>query len=82
MDEIDLVEYMKRSLLGGRQYCLKEPLTTLPKARMQLRALYFLDRFTKVLLLGLFFWFIYRTFDLKTFFENRSSDNVGYLKAN
>lgn len=37
MDEIDLVDYMKRCILGGRQYCLKEPLTSLPKARMQLR---------------------------------------------
>ncbi|XP_037045960.1 putative fatty acyl-CoA reductase CG5065 isoform X2 [Bradysia coprophila] len=82
MDEIDLLEYMKRSLLGGRQYCLKEPLTSLPKARMQLRVLYCLDRFMKFLLLGLFFWAIYRIFDLKTFFENRSGDNLGYLKAN
>lgn len=34
---IDDVEYLKRSILGGRQYCLKEPLTTLPKARRQLK---------------------------------------------
>lgn len=38
MEAIDVAEYMKRSILGGRQYCLKEPLTTLPKARMQLKA--------------------------------------------
>ena len=37
MEHIDEKEYMKRTLLGGRQYCLKEPLSTLPKARMQLK---------------------------------------------
>lgn len=30
-------EYLKTSLLGGRQYCLKDPLSTLPKARIQLK---------------------------------------------
>lgn len=38
MDSIDNLEYLKKVILGGRQYCLKEPLTTLPKARMQLKA--------------------------------------------
>lgn len=36
-DPIPHIEYLKRSILGGRQYCLKEPLTTLPKARRQLK---------------------------------------------
>lgn len=36
-DSIPDLEYLKRSILGGRQYCLKEPLTTLPKARRQLK---------------------------------------------
>lgn len=30
-------EYLKNALLGGRQYCLKDPLSTLPKARIQLK---------------------------------------------
>lgn len=28
---------MKVSILGGRQYVMKEPLTSLPKSRIQLR---------------------------------------------
>lgn len=36
-DGIPDLEYLKRSILGGRQYCLKEPLSTLPKARRQLK---------------------------------------------
>jgi alcohol-forming fatty acyl-CoA reductase len=31
----NIYEYFKASILGGRQYCLKEPLSTLPKARLQ-----------------------------------------------
>lgn len=34
--DIELV-YLRDTLLGGRQYCMKEPLSTLPKARIQLR---------------------------------------------
>lgn len=30
-------DYLKNSLLGARQYCIKDPLSTLPKARMQLK---------------------------------------------
>lgn len=30
-------EYLKISLLGARQYCVKDPLSTLPKARLQLK---------------------------------------------
>jgi fatty acyl-CoA reductase len=28
-------DYLKNSLLGARQYCVKDPLSTLPKARLQ-----------------------------------------------
>lgn len=34
--KIDVDQLMLDGLLGGRQYCLKEPLTSLPKARIQL----------------------------------------------
>lgn len=35
--EGDPIDYLKLTILGGRQYCLKEPLSTLPKARIQLK---------------------------------------------
>lgn len=31
--DIDLNEYLKHIILGARQYCMKEDLSTLPKAR-------------------------------------------------
>lgn len=36
-EEVEIIEYLKSCILGGRQYCLKEPLATLPKARFQLK---------------------------------------------
>jgi fatty acyl-CoA reductase len=36
-EEVDQNEYLKHCILGGRQYCLKEKLETLPKARLQLK---------------------------------------------
>lgn len=37
IDKMDVLNYLKDAWLGGRQYCLKEPLSTLPKARIQLK---------------------------------------------
>ncbi|XP_055704509.1 putative fatty acyl-CoA reductase CG5065 isoform X2 [Phlebotomus papatasi] len=62
---IDNVEYLKKVILGGRQYCLKEPLTTLPKARMQLKVLYVLDVTAKFVLGGLLIWYLLSVFNLK-----------------
>lgn len=36
-EEVEVIAYLKNCILGGRQYCLKEPLETLPKARTQLK---------------------------------------------
>lgn len=36
-EEVDQVIYLKHCILGGRQYCLKEPNSSLPKARIQLK---------------------------------------------
>lgn len=48
MEGIDAKEYMKRTILGGRQYCLKEPLSTLPKARMQLKMYNMIYKFVQI----------------------------------
>lgn len=36
-EEVDENEYLKNCVLGGREFCLKEPQSTLPKARIQLK---------------------------------------------
>ncbi|XP_063982150.1 putative fatty acyl-CoA reductase CG5065 isoform X1 [Diachasmimorpha longicaudata] len=37
---IDDLEYIKRIILGARQYCMKEKMENLPRARMHLKLLY------------------------------------------
>ncbi|XP_026674822.1 putative fatty acyl-CoA reductase CG5065 isoform X3 [Ceratina calcarata] len=37
---VDLTEYIKNSILGARQYCMKEDLSTLPKARRHQAVMY------------------------------------------
>lgn len=34
---VDFDEYLFNGIMGGRQYCLKEPLSSIPKARVQLK---------------------------------------------
>lgn len=60
VDKIDTKEYLRRIMLGGRQYCLKEPLSSLPKARIQLKALYVLDKVAKAFFLWLLVWGLLR----------------------
>lgn len=35
--KIDVTEYTKQSLVGGRVYCTKDPLSTLPRAKKLIR---------------------------------------------
>lgn len=36
-EEVEGHKYLKNCILGGREFCLKEPLSSLPKARLQLK---------------------------------------------
>lgn len=36
-DEIDVDEYFKKGLYGGREYLLKDPPETLPQARKEIK---------------------------------------------
>ncbi|CAG9797074.1 unnamed protein product [Chironomus riparius] len=45
------LDYLRDTLLGGRQYCMKEPLSTLPKARIQLKIMKIIDALIKLFFL-------------------------------
>lgn len=59
---MDIRSYMKDIILGSRQYCLKEPLSTLTKARRQIMFLYVLDKIGKTFLLCLMGWLLLKMF--------------------
>lgn len=65
VDRIDTKDYIRRIVLGGRQYCMKEPLSTLPKARIQLKALYVLDKVGKAFMIWFLTWSILSITGLK-----------------
>ncbi|XP_046383094.1 putative fatty acyl-CoA reductase CG5065 [Ischnura elegans] len=44
MTAVDWNPYIRGTVLGTRQFCLHEDLSTIPKARKHLRRLYYLDR--------------------------------------
>ncbi|KAL7027650.1 hypothetical protein ACKWTF_005508 [Chironomus riparius] len=53
-------EYLKNSMLGARQYCVKEPLSTLPRARLQNKIQYGVHVTCKLL-----FWYFFISFLLR-----------------
>lgn len=70
IDRIDTKDYLKRIILGGRQYCLKEPLSTLPKARLQLKALWVLDKVVKAFMIWLLVWGLLKLTGFNHIFQN------------
>lgn len=62
IDDADDEQYLLSGILGGRQYVMKEPLCTLPRARTHLKFMFALDRLCKTLI---FAWFLY-WFSLKS----------------
>nr|CAD7431212.1 unnamed protein product [Timema monikensis] len=54
----DIDKYMLDCILGARQYLMKEPLSSLPSARIHMKRLYYLDLVMTVLLYCLFGWLL------------------------
>nr|CAD7606415.1 unnamed protein product [Timema genevievae] len=52
-------QYLKDCLLGGRQYCMKEPLSSLPRCRRILKVLYVVDKLWSIFFYGLLLWLVY-----------------------
>ncbi|KAG5676115.1 hypothetical protein PVAND_005969 [Polypedilum vanderplanki] len=50
-EEVEQFDYLKSIILGGRQYCLKEPLENLPRARFHQRIQYVVDILFKCFLI-------------------------------
>ncbi|XP_034241775.1 putative fatty acyl-CoA reductase CG5065 [Thrips palmi] len=60
---VDPQEYLKIIILGSRQYCCKEPLSTLPRARRVLRILYYVHHTCIALFYALCGWLLFRVLD-------------------
>ncbi|KAI5750970.1 hypothetical protein M8J77_002988 [Diaphorina citri] len=74
--DVNIDDYLKTIILGARQYCLKEPLTTLPKARRQIKFLYVLDRIGHALILFLLGWLLMKSvFLLEYLLQNATQGN-------
>uniref|UniRef100_A0A8D8LSN1 Fatty acyl-CoA reductase n=1 Tax=Cacopsylla melanoneura TaxID=428564 RepID=A0A8D8LSN1_9HEMI len=74
--DYDINKYMRDIILGARQYCLKEPMSSLPKARRQIKFLYMLDKLGKAFILCLLGWLLIKTvFATKVFFEYLALSN-------
>ncbi|XP_046383096.1 fatty acyl-CoA reductase 1 [Ischnura elegans] len=56
---LELYDYFEKCTLAARLYLLGETLDTLPAARRHLKVMYWVDRITKVVLMGLLVWFFF-----------------------
>ncbi|XP_014371686.2 putative fatty acyl-CoA reductase CG5065 [Papilio machaon] len=56
---LDEEEYLKDYVLGARHYVLKEDPNNMPRARKLNNIRYVVDMITKIILVGLFLWFLY-----------------------
>ncbi|KAJ9598008.1 hypothetical protein L9F63_026887, partial [Diploptera punctata] len=51
-------EYLLNGILGARQYCLKEPLSSIPRCRRNLKILYVIDRLWSLMFYSFLVWMI------------------------
>ncbi|KAG7295670.1 hypothetical protein JYU34_021954 [Plutella xylostella] len=58
VEGVDVYEYFKKSVEGGRRYLLKEKDEDLPKARAHYARVVILDKLTKCIFYGYLFWWI------------------------
>ncbi|XP_049861196.1 putative fatty acyl-CoA reductase CG5065 isoform X1 [Schistocerca gregaria] len=58
--EYDVDSYLLACVLGARQYCMKEPLSSLPRARRHLKMLYWLDWLVKMMCIGFLLYVMYQ----------------------
>ncbi|XP_071441027.1 putative fatty acyl-CoA reductase CG5065 [Hetaerina americana] len=56
---MDMYDYFEKCTLAARLYLLGETLDTLPAARRHLKVMYWVDRITKAVLMGLLVWFFF-----------------------
>jgi len=61
---MDIMNYMKDIILGSRQYCMKEDLSTLPKARRHQKIMYVVHITTIYLFYFGIFYFLYNNFGM------------------
>ncbi|XP_015590617.1 putative fatty acyl-CoA reductase CG5065 [Cephus cinctus] len=60
---LDEVEYLKKIILGARQYCMKEDLSTLPRARMHQKMLYVIHNIAVYSFYFGILYYVYRHFE-------------------
>lgn len=73
--EVDIEKYMIQVLLGARQYCMKEPLANLDRARFHLKLLYWLNLATQLLFGFFLLWVFVRAFDSFKFLLDSSTSS-------
>ncbi|XP_070500579.1 putative fatty acyl-CoA reductase CG5065 [Chironomus tepperi] len=54
--QIDSEQMVRQAIIGGRVYCLKDPLSTVPKAKRLLKIQYVIDKLVKYL----FFYWVFK----------------------
>ncbi|XP_052565321.1 putative fatty acyl-CoA reductase CG5065 isoform X2 [Culex pipiens pallens] len=64
MSALDWPSYFRDYILGVRQYVLKEPPATLPKARRLLRKLYIMDKLVQAAIYALILWLVWSYWDV------------------
>ncbi|XP_015175385.1 PREDICTED: putative fatty acyl-CoA reductase CG5065 [Polistes dominula] len=77
--KVDRIEFMKNCVLGARQYCMKEDLSSLPRARMQLKILYILHNITIFAFYFGIFYFFYTHLEFAQVSVNYVTDKIKML---
>lgn len=77
--KVNPIEFLKISVLGARQYCLKDDLSSVPRARMQLRILYIIHNIVLFCFYFGIFYFLYTHLEFVRVSVNYITDKIKML---
>ncbi|KAF7381034.1 hypothetical protein HZH68_015909 [Vespula germanica] len=76
---VDVLNYIKFIILGARQYCMKEDLSSLPRARIHQRIMYIIHITTVYLFYFGILYFIYKQFEFARVSFDYVTDKIKML---
>ncbi|KAL6426748.1 hypothetical protein ACFW04_009232 [Cataglyphis niger] len=77
--DVDIMKYFKHIILGARLYCMKEDLSTLPKARRHQKMMYVIHVTTIYLFYFGILYFIYNNVEMVRFFLDYVTEKIKLL---
>lgn len=79
VENIDILDFFRNAMLGGKQYLLKESLDNLEYERKKIKVFYYLDRIVKIMFYSLTIWLVFIKWNIPLVFYTKFLNYIDNL---